>query len=348
MNGSCLGAIRGRWAGARDGRGEDMNGKYWDLPWSLVDGCTPCSPGCEHCWSASIDHRFRSQNKDDARYLNDRQLTTPNGKFNGLLRLHPDRLSIPLKRRKPTVYAVWNDLFHEAVPDEFRVKVYFAMNAAPQHTYLILTKRPIKMGEFVNTFGTDCPIENGEKIYHGLSVCNQQEADEKIPIFLHVPGKKFLSIEPMLSEIHFRWKPYHHEATGETYRQYLERVGSIDHLESLKGIECVICGGETGPGARPMHPDWVRSVRDQCAGAGVTFFFKGWGAWKPCDDDHVECAGHKNTAMRLNGEVVTDESPIWKDKAYGGPDQGFWKAGSKAGRLLDGRTHDDLPWRAKP
>jgi protein gp37 len=77
-------------------------GRYWDLPWSLVDGCTPCSPGCDHCWSAGMAHRFYRQH-----------LTTCDGKFNGHVAVRPERLDIPLKRRKPTVYAVWNDLFWE-------------------------------------------------------------------------------------------------------------------------------------------------------------------------------------------------------------------------------------------
>jgi protein gp37 len=159
-----------------------------------------------------------------------------------------------------------------------------------------------------------------------------------------VPGKKFLSIEPMLGAI---------DITGIIFSDYQKvncLTGEYREYGKIKGyphkVSAVILGGETGPGARPMHPDWVRSVRDQCAAAGLSFFFKGWGAWKPCDDDHEECEGHKSTAMRLAGEIVTDENPCWKDKAFGGPDQGFWKAGLKSGRLLDGRTHDDLPWRA--
>ena len=239
------------------------------------------------------------------------------GAFNGLVETRPERLSIPLKRRKPTVYAVWNDLFHEAVPFEFWVDAYKAMAFSAFHTFLVLTKRPRRMLEWYAT--CPCPLPN---IYHGLTVCNQQEADEKIPIFLQVPGKKFLSLEPLLSDIDLHL--------------CLEcQVDPWECHEHLR-VDAVILGGETGPGARPMHPDWVRSVRDQCAAAGVPFFFKQWGEWLPV------------------GEMPTSEfRPIGKNDAlsrfhlWGDFDKSVsMKIGRRAaGRLLDGRTHDDLPWR---
>lgn len=267
-------------------------GRYWDLPWSLVDGCTPCSPGCEHCWSASIEHRFRSQDKDDARYVNDWQLTTHRGLFNGLIRTHPERLSIPLKRRKPTVYSLWNDWAHEAVTFDFQKAMIHVALAEPQHTFLALTKRPQGASNF---FGLT-EINPPDNWWTGLTVCNQAEADTKIAVFLQVPGKKFLSIEPMLGPI---W------ISGGLITGQGKYVG-----DAVSRIDAVILGGETGPGARPMHPDWVRSVRDQCATAGVPFFFKGWGEWRFGQDGNFYRDGRKST-----------------------------------GRKLDGRTHNDLPWR---
>ena len=258
--------------------------------------------------------------------------------FNGHITIRPERLSIPLKRRKPTVYAIRNDLFHENVSEDFIRATYdrILYDGTCQHTFLILTKRAQRMANVLKQSEYDS-IPRFPNVWHGLTVCNQQEADEKIPIFLQVLGKKFLSIEPMLGEIDLRGI----SGPGKW------RLDALECPPGVKGsaINAVILGGETGPGARPMHPYWVRSVRDQCAVADVPFFFKSWGAWKPCVDDHVECEGNKSTAMRLSGEILTDENPYWKDKAFGGSDQGFWKAGSKAGRLLDGRTHDDLPWR---
>jgi protein gp37 len=302
-------------------------GRYWQRPLSLVDGCTPCSPGCDHCWSAAMTHRFQGG-------LTFWPVKTqPYPRFCGQIITHPERLSIPLKRRKPTVYAVWNDFWHESVPDDFQYKAYDAM--VEWHMFLILTKRP----HIAAAYYAEGKHENllpRENIWHGLTVCNQQEADEKIPVFLQVPGKKFLSIEPTLGAVDI-------VSFLPATLPELDRAVSGPRGDCL---DAVILGGETGPGARPMHPDWVRSVRDQCQAASVPFFFKGWGTWKPCDDDHEECEGHKSTAMRLTGESVTNENPCWKDKAFGGQDQGFWKAGPKSGRLLDGRTHDSLPWRS--
>ena len=295
---------------------EISKGRYWDLPWSLVDGCTPCSPGCEHCWAAAIAQRFWHQKG----CLTD----TQTGQFNGKIITNTHRLDIPLKRRKPTVYAVWNDLFHEAVPPEVIFQTLACISLAPRHTFLVLTKRPERMHYILTSYGgkkdwrdilskrafdlfgeeADCFSANsiegclGEvlnvgwpmsNIYHGLTVCNQAEADKKVPVFLQVPGNKFLSIEPMLGEIKLR------------------------NYNSGSSIDAVILGGETGPGARPLHPDWVRSVRDQCQSAGVKFFFKGWGSKTfETQPDYLHRTEHR---VRLGG------------------------------RLLDGRMHDDLPWR---
>ena len=291
-------------------------GRYWDLPWSLVDGCTPCSPGCERCWSAAMTARF---DNDLCRFpMPLTSKSRPINKFLGKIICHPERLSIPMKRRKPTVYAVWNDLFHEAVPDDFIAETYMAIydtRVHYDHTFLILTKRATRMLDVTRRLetGSLCAFMDGDEsgaewvdkslgevlpnVYHGLTVCNQAEADAKIPVFLEMPGKKFLSIEPMLGAM--------------DVRRYLGCTGMPDCLycETGNRVHAVILGGETGPGARPMHPDWVRSVRDQCAAAGVQFFFKQWGEFRIGQDEKFYRDGRKST-----------------------------------GRRLDGRTHDELAW----
>ncbi len=303
-------------------------GRYWDRPWSLVDGCTPCSPGCDHCWSAGMTHRF-------GKAFVDGSITTGDGKFNGSILTHPERLSIPLKRRKPTVYAVWNDLFHEAVPAVF---IRWALNNAHYawldsvrhshdgHTFLFLTKRPQRMKEVVSRWGKDygAYLPGIFGFYFGLTVCNQQEADAKIPIFLQVPGKKFLSIEPMLGPIGLE-----RQDRREINAAFDAGYGAAHAGTWLDRIDAVILGGETGPGARPMHPDWVRSIRDQCAAAGVPFFFKAWGEW---------------------WQPPSGKTEALKDfkKPYYNHESGMFKIGHhKAGRLLDGLTHDELPWQIR-
>jgi protein gp37 len=240
------------------------------------------------------------------------------GRFTGEIQTNPERLSIPMKRRKPTVYAVWNDLFHEEVPEVF---IRRALNNAHYawldsvrhshdgHTFLFLTKRPQRMKEVVSRWGKDYGnyLPGIFGFYFGLTVCNQQEAAAKIPIFLQVPGKKFLSIEPMLGPIDLGF-----------YFQHLR--GGNQSLAGQDGwpvLNAVILGGETGPGARPLHPDWVRSVRDQCAAAGVPFFFKAWGG-------------------NPNGRPIKDRTPAVLS--------GYEPNMRNGGRLLDGRVHDDLPW----
>jgi protein gp37 len=238
-------------------------GRYWDLPWSLVDGCTPCSPGCDHCWSAGMTHRFEGD-KEDA-------LTCSDGAFNGEIITHPERLSIPLRRRKPTVYAVWNDFWHEYVVDDFQYRAFQIMQQSEQHTFLILTKRPQIAAAFFREGkqGEELAFDN---IYFGLTVCNQQEADKKIPVFLQVPGKKFLNIEPMLEEIHIsKWLHPRQVPNKDGYGGDQAPGWTTD----FRTIDAVILGGETGPGARPMHPDWVRSVRDSARRQGFRSFSRG-------------------------------------------------------------------------
>ncbi|MEI7752405.1 MAG: DUF5131 family protein [Candidatus Omnitrophota bacterium] len=141
-----------------------------------------------------------------------------------------------------------------------------------------------------------------ENVYPGLTVCNQKEADKKIPVFLQVPGKKFLSIEPMLGPVDLSGIAMKCAESGTDCGGGIQEKRPGCWKGNCMGnahVDAVILGGETGPGARPMHPDWVRSVRNQCQVAGVPFFFKQWGT--------------------------------------------FGRS-KKCGRLLDGRTHDELPW----
>lgn len=308
---------------------DSPNGRYWDKPWSLVDGCTPCSPGCEHCWSMAMGKRFH--------------------KWPGKVTVRPDRLDIPLRARKPTVFAIWNDLFHEDVPDKFILSACEQMWNIGRHTFLILTKRPKRMAEFFQRHHGY--LSYVDHVYAGLTVCNQDEANAKIPELLTIPGKKWLSIEPMLGPIDMESIKFSHPVGFITGVNLVNRTtysynDTFDGEAMDNGVDLVILGGETGPGARPMHPDWVRSVRDQCAGAGVPFFFKQWGEY---------CAG-----CQLPEDVKSVSNGILMD--YLGdtfPEDGcsicspdsvarlFHIGTKRAGRMLDGRTHDELPWSAK-
>ena len=310
-------------------------GKYWDRAWSLVDGCTPCSPGCDNCWSMAMNKRFH--------------------KWPERVTIRPDRLNIPLKVRKPTVWAIWNDLFHEDVPSHSVQAAYTTMALARKHTFLVLTKRPARMASILTGWDkTGLTLREGFRggkipnIWHGLTVCNQQEADEKIPIFLQVPGKKFLSIEPMLGPIK------NIKLCTDNCDKGFSPPNTIGPCcDCTQDIDAVILGGETGPKARPMHLDWVRSVRDQCQAAEVPFFFKQWGEWEPIApvfgdlSDTEEDRAAKEFGHR---EIIDCCGTIWPPMMHYQPPPGSFvveRVGSKrAGRLLDGREHNDLPWRA--
>jgi len=229
-------------------------------------------------------------------------LTDDKGRWTGEIIIRESRLALPFRTKKPTVWAVWNDLFHEKVPLDFISKIWMTMLSNNRHIYLVLTKRPHRMQEVANLLFRDLvtgkpAISTAEHIYLGTTVENQQTADERIPHLLQIEGKKFLSIEPMLEKI-------------------------IIPQKRLKQFDQVIVGGETGQKARLLYPDWVRSVRDQCQTSGVPFFFKGFGEWV---------------------EVFSDD---YRDSDLTFGLEGFMRRVGKraAGRILDGRTHDDLAW----
>jgi protein gp37 len=248
-------------------------------------------------------------------------LTTTAGKFNGHVVTRPNRLDIPLRTRKPTVWAIWNDWCHENVPFDFIGDMFEVIEKCPQHTFLLLTKRAWRAVEIMDWLGMSDdapPLEFGlQNIYFGCTVCNQAEADEKLPEFLRVPGKKWLSIEPMLGPVDFRpFLGFWQWSRSENFQTW------VPH--DPPSLDLVICGGETGPGARPMHPDWVRSVRDQCAASGVPFFLKQNGEWVACfmveDETKYDCQTVEGTIMCKVGH-------------------------KRAGRLLDGQEWNALPWR---
>ena len=165
--------------------------------------------------------------------------------------LQPDRLSEPLERRKPTVYFVnsMSDLFHEQVSVQFIGQVFDVIQRTPHHRYQILTKRPRRMAEFFRNRRV------ANNVWLGVSVEDRKYGLPRIDLLREIDASiRFVSIEPLL-----------------------ESLGEFD----LADIHWTIVGGESGPGARPMHITWVRSIRDKCVEERIPFFFKQWGAWGP-------------------------------------------------------------------
>lgn len=210
--------------------------EWTEQTWNPVTGCVKVSPGCKHCYAETMAKRLRSMGAP--------------GYENGFaLSLLPERLSQPLRRRKPTMYFVnsMSDLFQDGVPHSFIDQVMDVIRATPQHTYQILTKRSANMREY---FAARTVPDNA---WLGVSVEDRKYGKLRIPDLVAIKAKtRFLSVEPLL-----------------------EDLGRL----KLKGIHWVIVGGESGRGARPMKEAWALNVRNQCLDAGVDFFFKQWGAW---------------------------------------------------------------------
>ncbi len=184
------------------------------------------------------------------------------GKWSGNTFMDETALEKPFTWKKPRRIFVCSmgDLFHESVPFDWIDKVIDVIQKNPQHTFQILTKRP----EILKEYSDYNMAEAIPNIWLGVTAENQEQADKRIPILMQtLATKRFVSIEPMLGPIDI--------GSGDALRWSNKPL--IQHLDQ------VIVGGETGPGARPMHPDWVHEIRDQCVESNTPFFFKSWGEW---------------------------------------------------------------------
>jgi protein gp37 len=238
--------------------------EWTDATWNPVRGCTKISPGCTRCYAERFAERFRGVR--DHPY-----------EFGFDVRLIPAKLGEPLRWRSPKMIFVnsMSDLFHEDIPDDYIFEVARVMSKAEWHTYQVLTKRADRMAAMLGT--TLRSVASRSHIWWGVSVENRKHGLPRVDALRAAPAHvRFLSVEPLL-----------------------EDLGEID----LAGIHWVIAGGESGPGARRMDPQWIRSVRDRCRDASVPFFFKQWGG----------------TQKRKNGRVLDgrtyDEFPQMYSRA---------------------------------
>ena len=247
--------------------------EWTDETWNPVTGCTKVSAGCKHCYAERMAKRLEGRFGYPKK--NPFEVT-----------LHPDRLDEPLRWRKPrrVFVASMSDLFHAEIPDDFLDRVFDVMDPPDgdppsPHVFMLLTKRPDRMRDYAWSTWAKCPPKN---VWLGVSVEDQASADERIPMLLETPAAaRFVSCEPLLGPVDLRNLP-----SGTVYN-----TRCMDALTAGSGsstpwhLDWIIAGGESGPGARPAHPDWFRSVRDQCAAAGVAFFMKQMGKKVPIPED---------------------------------------------------------------
>ncbi len=220
--------------------------EWTETTWNPTTGCDRVSTGCDHCYALTLAKRLKAMGSE--KYSNDGDARTSGPGFG--VTTHPAALDEPLRWRQPRLVFVnsMSDLFHAKVPVEFIQQVFAVMAATPQHTYQVLTKRPRRLRRLAPR------LEWPDNLWMGTSVENTDVLD-RIDELRAVPAAvRFLSCEPLL--------------------------GPLPELD-LTGIGWVIVGGESGPQARPMQPDWVRDIRDQCQTAEVPFFFKQWGGRTP-------------------------------------------------------------------
>ena len=329
--------------------------EWTDATWNPILGCSRVSEGCRNCYAEKMAGRFGGGK--ETVYSGLTKIVNGRAVWTGKIK-ETKKLLEPLSWRSPKRIFVnsMSDLFHESVPDGWIDKIFAVMALCPQHIFQVLTKRPENMLRWFTKHHSICrpgaremvfgyvqkipgysstdskwmtkaanafdlwPLPN---VWLGVSVENQVTAEDRIPLLLQTPAAlRFISAEPLLGPVDLwkvnvpaRWSPECGQYAGWDWHDF--------NGETPGGLDWVICGGESGPGARPMHPNWARSLRDQCASAKVPFFFKQWGSWLPPSTDG---------GLDRSGAQVLNAS------------DDFVRVGKHAaGSLLDGVKHKAFP-----
>lgn len=356
--------------------------EWADATWNPTTGCTRVSPGCTNCYIETTPP-FRIAGDKFRKYcprckghgiVDASERACPECEGEGSWESHeigattgvnlwPARLDQPLRWRKPRRVFVnsLSDLFHEDIPDEYIARVFAVMALAGQHAFQVLTKRHGRMRSLLNSKGFQEIVRNTRErlgaqavpdwrwpllnVWIGVTVEDQARADLRIPALLDTPAAvRFLSCEPLLGPIDLQ-RPRPHSCSEECIPRQSVCPPWYSQL-----VDWVIVGGESGKDARPMHPDWARSLRDQCTAAGVPYFFKQRGEWTWNEPGTFKLPlqpySARVAAMHPAGmTALTKDNPFDPFKAgHQGWATRIERVGKKAaGRLLDGRTWDEYP-----
>jgi len=277
---------------------------YADKLWDPLAGCTRKSAACRNCYAETLTSEAAVARESWAQGFAEK------GSWTGKVDLRKDRLALPLEWDEPARVFVnaMSDLFHESLDNAVIDQIFAVMALSPQHTFLVLTKRPKTMQPYMADKATPVRVEQAmaalspdapklpswplPNVWLGVTAENQKEADRRIPLLLETPAaRRFAAAEPLLEKVDF--KP----------GTWLKSGGG--------GLDWIVAGGEIGPGANKCQPDWARALRDQCAAQNTAFFWTQWGT-------HDAGDGAGMAADASSGE-------------------------GSAGRLLDGTLHEAFP-----
>lgn len=342
--------------------------------WNPLLGCTRVGPGCDFCYAVP-QARIRASNPHPrvAAAFADLVEKTDHGlDWTGNVNLLPERLTQPLRWKKPRRIFVnsLSDLFHAAVPVEYIAKVFAVMSLAPQHTFLVLTKRHGRMRSVLADPGFEAKVDRAlltvpefadakvtsrtwplpkagwplPNVHLGVSVENQHWADIRIPALLDTPAAvRWISAEPLLGPVRLSaaWVNMPADARPVVPADILG-IGLPTRLD------WVVAGGESGANARPSHPDWFRSLRDQCTAADVPFFFKqhgDWGEmWALAPGHRLDAWDEKRTRYVHPVDGRTQSHGDWNGRDHKEGWAVMQRVGkARTGRLLDGVEHDGYP-----
>lgn len=335
--------------------------EWCDATWNPVVGCSPVSAGCDNCYAQRMAHRLR-RNPATPQFAG---LTGPDGRWLGQARLAQGHLNDPLTWRKPRRIFVCSmgDLFHESLDKVFVDNVVARVVMAPRHQYLLLTKRPERMRDYFLSEETPRRLPRVSGLLSRLypeatpdlpwplpnvtlmtSIEDQPSTDARLPPLVECGARGWrigVSAEPLLGPVDLApwvtWPARERKELGRSIDYALAMGGSEPDddfaLALPPRLSWVIAGGETGPCARPMHPDWPRTLRDRCAENGIPFFFKRWGEWVPAS---------------AQGKLLSDDANIpsgFEAARFDWTDGGrAYRVGkSRSGRLLDGVEHNEIP-----